>query len=58
MYKIKDCFPNVELVFCIYLVIMKENSSSERRLSKTYKNRSRTSLGREKLKQVERKCKI
>ncbi|XP_065658754.1 zinc finger MYM-type protein 1-like [Hydra vulgaris] len=44
--KVKDCFPNVEIVHRIYLVIMITNSSSERSFSniKHIKNRLRTSM--------------
>jgi len=52
MYKIlinkevKDCFPNIEIVLRIYLVIMITNKSSERSFSnlKHIKNRLRTSM--------------
>lgn len=60
MYKIlinkevKDCFPNVEIVLRIYLVIMITNSSSERSLSnlKHIKNRLSTSMDGDRLNQL------
>jgi len=60
MYKIlinkevKDCFPNVEIVLCIYLVIIITNSSSERSFSnlKCIKNRLRTSMDGDRLNQL------
>ncbi|XP_065664567.1 uncharacterized protein LOC136086211 [Hydra vulgaris] len=52
--EVKDCFPNVEIVICIYLVIMITNSSSERSFSnlKHIKNRLRTSMDRDRLNQL------
>nr|XP_047141248.1 uncharacterized protein LOC124816200 [Hydra vulgaris] len=60
MYKIlinkeeKDCFPNVEIVLRIYLVIMITNSSIERSFSnlKHIKNRLRTSMDGDRLNQL------
>jgi len=62
MYKIlinkevKDCFPNVEIVLPIYLVLMITNCSSERSFSnlKNIKNRLRTSMDGDRLNQLAR----
>jgi hypothetical protein len=62
MYKIlinkevKDCFPNVEIVLRIYLVLMITNSSSERSFSnlKHIKNRLRTSMDGDRLNHLAR----
>lgn len=62
MYKIlinrevKDCFPNVEIILRIFLVIMITNCSSERSFSnlKHIKNRLRTSMERDRLNHLAR----
>ncbi|XP_065645338.1 uncharacterized protein LOC136075828 [Hydra vulgaris] len=52
--EVKDCFPNVEIVLRIYLVIMITSSSSERSFSnlKHIKNRLRTSMDGDRLNQL------
>jgi len=55
MYKLlintEDCFPNLEIVLCIYLVLLIINCSSKRSYSnlKHIKKRLRTSMSEDRL---------